>query len=491
MNKLRIAVSVLLVLSFVISGSLGASAIEYGSYFDSMLQFMRGMYYKDIIDEEGLKAALKGMFSGLDKYSAFYDNKEAQAVNDSLNGNFVGIGVLMEKSDAYFKIVKVFDGSPAEKAGVQDGDVITAVDGKSMKNLALESVTSVVQGEEGTSVKLTVLRGNSEKVFTIVRGTVKENPVQLRIEGKTAYIRIDGFITGAGEKFREAMVQVKKNKIYNIILDLRGNTGGYVNEAVDVAKELIPPGVITTLDYKSEEIGDRVFTSEAKNPDYVVAILVDENTASASEILAGALEDAGNGIIIGQKTFGKGVFQSFFTILAPAAYEKYSMEYGDRLVTEVQWKSYYDITPEPDEILGTVKLTTGYYLTPKGRVIDGIGLVPVVKVPNRAFPNDVDLSKVGSVNNTATMTIDLYSSEVYNAESVLKAAGYLSAAPDRKYDVATVDAVKKYQQKVKLPVTGLIDAATRNEINKTLNELRRKNDLQYTKACEILSWFSN
>jgi carboxyl-terminal processing protease len=474
---------------FIFSGSIGVQAEDYSSYFNSMLKFVQEMYYKDLTDEEGLKAAISGLLSGLDRYSAFFDREELEAYTNSINGNYVGIGAGLEKSGTYIKINKIYEGSPAEKAGIHEGDIITSVDGKSVEGMEAEDAAANIRGDEGTAVRISVLRADKKLEFSVVRGIVSINPVQYRLEGKKAYIRIDSFGSGTAANFGRAMAEVDKNEIKRIILDLRGNPGGYVDEAVEVAKKLIPPGVITTLDYKSEAMPDKVYYSDEKHPDYIVAVLTDENTASASEILAGALEDAGNGFLIGQKTFGKGVFQNMFNVLTPEAYKKYSELYGSEYISEIEWLSYEGVAPKEDEILGAAKITTGHYLTPKGRTIDGIGLKPLIELPDAIFPNDVDLSLVKALANSVDLTVSSYNDEVYNAEKILRASGYFSETADRQFDSKTQEAVKKYQAEKKLPVTGNIDLKTREQMNRTLSDLININDKQYSKALEILSWF--
>ncbi len=489
MKKIRGAVTLILLIVFLFTGSIGASAAEYGTYFDSMIRFMQGMFYKDVSDEEALKAALKGMFSALDPYSDFYDPEETEALNNSLNGNFVGIGAGLEKTDKGVKITKVYEGSPAEKVGVYEGDIITAVDGNSVLDKDAEAVAAIIRGTEGTWVRISILRGDKTKEFSIVRGVVTISPVEYRLEGDKAYILIDSFGLGTSERFSKALAEADKSKIQKIILDLRGNGGGYVDEAVKIAEQLIPPGVITTLAYKSDEMSDRVYSATKTHPDYIVAVLVNKGTASASEILAGALEDAGNGYLIGQNTFGKGIFQNMFCVLTPEAFLKYSELHGDEYVTELQWMSYYGVFPDKDEILGTVKLTTGHYLTPKGRAIHGIGLKPAVILPDAATPNGVVLSSVKFLSSTTPISINQYDVEVYQTESILKAGGFFTGTPDRQFDTETQDAVKRFQEKFALAPSGIIDIKTRDQLNKTLLELRSDNDKQYTKAVELLNWF--
>lgn len=485
-GKLLLTIFVVLTL---MAGSVGAYAADYGSYFDSMLDFVNETYYKDVAPEDGLKAALKGLFQSLDPYSDFYDLEEMEILKSNLNGNYSGIGTALEKTENGIRITKVYEDSPAEKAGLIEGDIIVSVDGKPVSDMSVESVASSIRGDEGTYVKLEIKRDNIIKVYTVKRGNVTIKTVQYRIEGKTAYIKIDSFSLGTASEFNEAINQVNKNNIKKIILDLRGNTGGYVDVAADVAEKLIPEGIITTLKFKSDEYDDLVYYSKGKHPNYKVAVLVDQNTASASEIVAGALEDAGNGFLVGQKTYGKGIFQNMLTILTPEAYNKYKDLYGSPFVTESQLLSHYGVLPEPEDILGMVKLTTGYYLTPKGRMIHGTGLTPAVTVPNPTYPGGVDLCQVGLLTSTGSLGISSYGNDVYNTERVLKALGYLTSTPDRKFESDTRDALMRYQKDYKLATTGTVDAKTRESLNSTIIKLRNTNDLQYARAVELLGLF--
>ena len=489
MRKFKRFVSLVLIICFIYAAAPFANAGEYDSYLGSMLEFMTEMYYEGFTDEEGLITALKGMFSGLDEYSGFYDREEMAAWYTNLDNSYVGIGAVLENDPDGIRIVEVFADSPAEKAGLLPDDIITAVDGVNIVGMDSTNVAAMIRGEEGTTVNLTVKRGNSILDFSIVRATVIRSTVLYRIEGKIGYIKISSFSDGTSYEFSEVMDEIDKNNISKIILDLRGNSGGYVEEAVGVANELIPKGIITTLDYKSELFNDHIYRADGKHTDYMIAVLVDEKTASASEILAGAIEDSGIGFLVGQNTFGKGIFQSMFSILTPEAYNKYRILYDDEYVSQIQWYGYYGVLPSEDEILGAVKITTGYYLTPKGRNIHEVGLSPSVIVDNPTHPNGIVLSEVNPLAGTATIKLKTYNDEVYDAEKILAASGYFKAVPDRLFDDDTTEAVKKYQTDMKLPVTGIIDARTREKLNSTLYEIRNNNDKQYTKALELLKWF--
>lgn len=483
------AAALLILCCVLLTSVVPVMGMDYGDYLNSAMEFMQDMYYMDMDDEEALKAALKGMFGGLDPYSGFYDNQETQQLNDSLNGNFFGIGATLEKCPEGVRIVKVINGSPAEKAGLHDGDIILAVNGVSTYGKEAETVATQIRGEEGTPVRLTIRRGSATMDFTIRRGLVVINPVLWRIEGDVAYIYIESFNSNTANKFNEAMNEIDRRGVTKILLDLRDNPGGYVDAAVAVTRRLVPEGLITRLDFKSERLADQDYYSDLKDSPYMVVVLVNENTASAAEILAGAVQDAGNGVLVGQKTYGKGVVQNMFYVLTPEAYAKYSKLYGVKYISEIEWLVYHGVFLSKDEILGSIKVTTGHYLTRNGRAINGVGLTPNVEAAARDLPNGIDLTQISRLTNTVTLTLNAYEDSVYQAEQILRAAGYFEGVPDKRMDAETQNAVKKFQSSGNLPVSGNIDAKTRDELNALLDALRIQYDPQYVKGMEILKLF--
>lgn len=483
------AAAILILCIMLLMPLTSAMAMDYGDYLNSAVEFMQDMYYLDMDDEEALKAALKGIFGGLDPYSSFYDREESQRLTESLEGSFSGIGIAIERCPEGVRITKVYDGSPAEGAGLWEGDIILAVNGVSTYGKDADVVASEIRGEEGTTVTLTIQRQSSRMDVAIKRGIVVINPVVWRIEGDVAYIHIDTFNSNTGRKFSEAMEQIKQAGITKILLDLRDNPGGFVDEAVDVARKLVPEGLITRLDFKSERLSDTEYYSSLKNSPYLVAVLVNENTASAAEILAGAIQDSGKGVLVGQKTYGKGVVQNMFSVLTPQAYAKYSRQYGLKFITEIEWLVYQGIFLSPNEILGTISITTGHYLTRNGRQIHGVGLAPDVEAANRTLPNGIDLMLVGRLTNDKTLTLNDYGNDVDQAERILRAAGYFEGVPDKLLDEETQAAIKKFQSSEKIRVTGNIDATTRDRLNMLLDTLRTQHDPQYVKGMEVLKMF--
>ncbi len=493
MNKIKkIAFAVIMILSIFIM-PLSAQSADYGSYLNAAVDFMQDLFYQDMNDLESLKAALRGMFGGLDDYSGFYDNEETEALMQSLEGNFVGIGAGLEKDASGCRIIKVYDDSPAQKAGLYEGDVITSVNGVSTLNKDAEQVASEIRGEEGTQVRLTIRRPgeNADREFTLTRALVKIKSVFYRIEGDIAYIRIDTFNSNTAESFNKAMDVVDAGKIKKIMLDLRSNPGGYVDQAVEVARRIVPAGTVTTLDFKSERLMDQSFDSYLKDRQYLIAVLVDGYTASAAEILASAIQDSETGFLVGENTYGKGIVQQMFSVLTPEAYDKYHEKYGVGYVSEIEWLSYYGVLPKDDEILGTIKITTGHYLTRNGRVIQGIGLKPEIEAADKINPNGIDLAILERLPiPSKPITLNAQSNEIYTAEQILRAAGYFKEFPDRQLDAKAQEAIKKFQSEKKLTVNGTLDAKTCEALNKLLDELRVKADQPYVKAKEALNWFN-
>lgn len=309
-------------------------------------------YYLNEIDAEQVENYLyKGMIAGLDDaYAAYYTKEEYQSMMDSTNGSYYGIGVEMSQNmtTGIITITRVFEGSPAEEAGLLPGDVIYKVQDTEVTGEDLTKVVSMVKGAEGTTVPISVAReGESDYLtFDVERRTIEISTVEHRmLDGNIGYISIASFDDVTVNQFLTALEDLENQGETALIIDLRNNGGGLVSSAGSILDRLLPEGLIV---YTEDKYGNREeLKSDAENYfDKPLAVLVNGNSASASEIFAGAIKDYGIGTLVGTQTFGKGIVQKVYPLSDGTA----------------------------------VKLTVSKYYTPKGNNIHGIGITPDVEV---------------------------------------------------------------------------------------------------------------
>ena len=328
------------VLPFEISMSKDAKVDMIQSYLDK--------YYVEDIDQGKLEDTLfAGMLAGVgDKYTYYMPKENLRQYLTNTNGNFDGVGIEIHTTqNGEVVISSVMPGQPAETAGLQAGDVIIGVDGEDMKGKLLSDVAARIHGEKGTAVTIRVQRGDEEKEFTMERATVEVESVSSHMmENKIGYISINGFKENTYSQFKEALTALQKDGMKGLILDLRDNPGGLVRSVYEIGDELLPEGtMVYTLDKKQNR---NDLKCDEKYLDIPLVVLVNENSASASEIFAGAVKDYEIGTIVGTTTYGKGIVQSIRQLSDGSA----------------------------------VKLTTAKYFTPKGNDIHKVGITPDVEV---------------------------------------------------------------------------------------------------------------
>lgn len=331
--------------------SCGVLKSEQGKKLE-LLDRLIDQYYIGEVDKDALSEGIyKGYIEGLeDPYSAYYDEEQTEQMNESLSGEFGGIGALMsqDKDTGVITILQVYEDSPAMKAGMEDGDTLYKVEGEEVTGEDLSEVVSKVKGEKGTRVTVTVRRAGTgeEKELTITRDTIEAQTVSWEMkENQTGYLRISEFDSVTYEQYKNALEELEGQGMQRLIVDLRGNPGGSLETVSDILDLMLPEGLIVYIEDKNGEKTE--YTSDEEHQfTKPLAVLIDGNSASASEIYAGAIQDYGTGTIIGTRSYGKGVVQSVFDL--------------------------QDGT--------SVKLTMAEYFTPKGRNIDGKGIEPDVEV---------------------------------------------------------------------------------------------------------------
>jgi carboxyl-terminal processing protease len=324
-------------------------------------------------------------------------------------------------------------------------------------------------------------------VIEVTRGQVLISPVSCEIYGKIGYIRIELFSSNLDGFLTSALEFMDENGITKIVLDLRNNPGGDLSQAVETARKFIPRGVITKVDYRSEEDIDRAYYSYLPAKKYAVAVLVNGLSASASEIVAGAFQDSATALLIGEKTFGKAKVQTMIPLLTPQAYQKYMASTGAGEVSAYDLILKYGIIPSEDELLGYAKITTGQYTTPKGRMIDLKGLIPDIIVPDTDHSNGIYPGSVQKLSKVAKFTLDSESSEVYYAEMILALCGYDIDEPDYRLDKKTFAAIAQFQEESGLYPYGVLDFTTQQYLNDILKLKTLEMDKQLSKAIEILT----
>ena len=319
-------------------------------------------YVGDYTDKKLFEGAMHGLVESLDDpYSEYLDEKGFANLNEMTDGTFGGIGVVLDQRNKEFVVVSPMEGSPGAKAGIEAGDKILKVDDKDTKGRSLEDVVSTIRGKKGTSVKLLLEHKNGEQYTAdIVRDDIKIKSVAGKMlpDSKIGYIRISMFNENTGEEFKKAYEKLEQEGMQATLLDLRHNPGGLLNECVKVANYIVPKGPVVSITDKKGKT--QVYKSKLEKVKYPLAVLIDHGSASASEIVSGAVQDTKAGKLFGVKTYGKGCVQSVF-----------------------------HITPDTG-----LKLTTAMYYTPSGRSIHKVGVEPDVEIelPEKAT-SDVQLKK--------------------------------------------------------------------------------------------------
>ena len=334
--------------------------------FTEVFARIKNDYVEPVDDRKLLEEAIRGMLAGLDPHSAYLDKESYDELQEGTTGEFGGLGIEVGTEEGFIKVISPIDDTPAQKAGIKAGDLIIKLDDTPVKGISLNDAVKLMRGKPGTTIKLTIIRNGEEKPleFTLTRAVIKLASVRIKtLDPGYGYVRISNFQANTGPDLRKELDKLKQennNNLKGIVLDLRNNPGGVLNAAVDVADMFIDKGLIV---YTEGRVKDSQLKFNAKPGDLIddkvpMIVLVNGGSASASEIVAGALQDHKRAVIMGQKTFGKGSVQTILPMSNGTA----------------------------------IKLTTARYFTPSGRSIQASGIVPDITT---------DVLKLEKVEDTA------------------------------------------------------------------------------------------
>ncbi|WOI56022.1 S41 family peptidase [Palleronia sp. LCG004] len=331
-----------------------SSVYEQLDLFGDIFERIRAQYVTEVDESELIEAAINGMLTSLDPHSSYLSPDDADRMRTQTRGEFGGLGIEVTQEEGFIKVVSPMDGTPADDAGIMAGDFITHVDGESLLGLTLDDAVDLMRGPVGSEIMVTVVREGVDEPFdvSIIRDTIELTAVRSRIEGDTVVLRVITFSDQTYEKLEEQLrEQVEAaggmENVNGFVIDLRNNPGGLLNQAIEVSDAFLDEGEIVSTRGRAMEDSDRFNATEGDLAEgKPIVVLINGGSASASEIVAGALQDHRRAIVIGTKSFGKGSVQT--------------------------------VMPLRGE--GAMRLTTARYYTPSGRSIQALGVSPDIVV---------------------------------------------------------------------------------------------------------------
>ncbi|KMM37691.1 S41 family peptidase [Guptibacillus hwajinpoensis] len=426
------------------------------SKINKTYELITDRYVKDVDQKDLLDGAIKGMIETLDDpYSIYMDPKTAEQFSQSLGSSFEGIGAEVNMDDGRVTIVSPYKDSPAEKAGLRPNDKIMTIDGESTEGLDLYDAVLKIRGEKGTVVELGVQRPGVSEIME-VKVTRDEIPIETvyaetveKNGKKIGVLQVTSFSENTAENFSKELKKLEDEGIEGLVLDVRNNPGGLLNVVSDMAEEIIPSNkpYVQIEDRQGEK--QRSVSSLEQKKDYPIVGLIDRGSASAAEILAGALKEAGGYDLVGEKTFGKGTVQT-------------TVDLGDG---------------------SNIKLTMFKWLTPDGNWIHKEGIKPTVEAEQPAY------FYVNPLSAEKTLEFDQNNKQVESAQVMLKGLGFEPGRTDGYYSDKTVTAVKAFQRSNNIDVSGKIDEKTAQTLQENIIDSIRnpENDVQLETAVELLA----
>lgn len=340
-------------------GAQKTNVYEQLDLFGDIFERIRAQYVEEVDEADLIEAAINGMLTSLDPHSSYLAPKDFDNMRTQTSGEFGGLGIEVTQEEGYVKVVTPMDGTPAAEAGMEPGDFITSVDGESILGLNLQQAVELMRGPVGSEIILTVVREGIDEPFevSIIRDTIKVTAVRSRTEGDSVVLRVTTFNRQTYPNLESGLAkQIEEaggiDNINGIVLDLRNNPGGLLNQAISVSDAFLDKGEIVSTRGRNPRDSERYNATEGDlSEGKPIVVLINGGSASASEIVAGALQDHRRAVVIGEKSFGKGSVQT--------------------------------VVPVRGE--GAMRLTTSRYYTPSGRSIQALGVSPdiIVKQPPR------------------------------------------------------------------------------------------------------------
>ncbi len=398
--------------------------------------------------EAGFNGMVEAVMASLDEHSGYMTEETYNAfIEDSVSGAFSGIGVTLSNTKKGLVVISAFPGSPADKAGIETGDILIAVDGEDIRGMEFQAARGKITGPEGTTVQITVQRGEKILTLTVMRAVVEMTTVAYEIIEGIGHLVIASFNETTAEDVAAALAHFEKEGVRDVILDLRDNPGGEMHAALDICRQLTPRGVILRVEYAKE---NQLYYNETDNSGrFNLAVLVNEGSASAAEILAGAIQDTNSGVLIGTPTFGKGTVQTLLPVISG----------------------------------GGIRLTIAEYKTAGGRAVHHVGLMPDRYVKNTE--KVVDTSYMVSLEMETAWKAGDTGQGVLAVEERLAFWNYMEEA-DTVADAETEAALRLFQAQNGLEVTGVADLYTQIRLNDADYDLPVEQDDQLRAAMEYL-----
>lgn len=393
------------------------------------------------------------LLTSIDDHSEYYNTEEAQLFKENISGEVTGIGITFLMCDEGVDVRSVIADTPAARAGLQVGDIIVSADGTELAGMNSDTASGYIKGSEGTSVRIGIKRNGAENIIYVdlirekIVGTSVTHEQFTDGEKELMYIKVYGFVSNTADCFGESLKIAQAAGITNLIIDLRDNGGGIFDQAIQMADMLVPKGSVITTEEQKVKILNRVYKAQLEDTEnFNTVILINENSASASEVFAAALSENDSATLIGTNSYGKGTIQTVVDLI-----------YGD-----------------------TVKYTYGYYLTPKGNNINGVGIMPDMIVENSTTPFEIE--KYPKFRFERVYRINDSGDEIKTAKEFLTAWGTYSGEINEIYDAELEDAVTDFQSYTGLYPYGVLDLTTQNELYNRMQMSKVVHDDQLDEA---------